>query len=324
MWNNKEISHFFPSFQAERPHKPPKVVDYSWQSSSGVTFNIEAHAFPTEVGHQYEMLIDGRSFFDLPRPKDLLACNREPHRVSPEKYPVGPPVREISRGESMMSEESENARAVVQEAQQQRLSSSGFGMSDELEDALRSDLYSSSLDALRGEMINSVPELEEMMSRAIIYAFSEDHDSCGSSFANDTWSLHTEDELDPAEVEADALCEAYEWMKWTVLHEPAHELRDLKLEYMRSHVETMVAHARHERLSPHAASRIMISISAVLDLKLARRIQRDTLIISGMTPGVTTRNVYQALNPYGPIQSVCTARGESGFGESNFACPPGV
>lgn len=214
------------------------------------------------------------------------------------------------------SEEDESFPQVPKELHQRHDLSSSCTEED-LEDALKSDLYSSSLDALRGEMTSAVPELEEMMSRAIVYAYSEDHDSLGScSFANDSYgSFGTQDELDPAETEADALFETYDWMKWTALHEAATDIYDLKLDFMRGQVEKIVAHARHERLSPHAASSIMIGIAAILNLKLARRMQRSTVILAGMRSDVTTKEVYCALNIFGQIETVCTAMGEHGFGE---------
>jgi hypothetical protein len=164
-------------------------------------------------------------------------------------------------------------------------------------------------------MSKTVPELDEMMSRAIIYAYSEDHDSLGSSLANDSLSLQTDDEHDPVQVEADALCETYEWMKWTLLHESENDVIDLKLEFMRKQVERMVAHARHDRLSTHAATRIMIAISSVLNLKLARRIERDTVILVRMDPGMTIERLRDALNPFGQIAALSIATDDYGFGK---------
>jgi hypothetical protein len=317
LWNNKEISHFFPSTQSK---SPPKVVGYNWQSSSGVSFRIDAHAMPPrDGGQQYELFIDRRSFFSLPSASEYLAMRRDTRQfvhVTPDKTPKRPSLNRDGVGEisQMTLDEDEIFPEVPR-----HLRHDG-DESDDSEDALRSDLYSSSLDALRGEMTSAVPELEEMMSRAIVYAYSEDHGSLGSGMGNASFgsfgSFHTEDELDPAVAEADALCESYEWMKWTTLHEAARDLYDLKLDYMRSQVETFVAHARHERLSPHAASHIMIGIAAILNLELARRMKRSTIILAGMRPDVTTEDVYRALTIFGQIETVCTATGQNGFGES--------
>jgi hypothetical protein len=287
-----------------------------------VAFQIEAHAMsPGNGRQQYELLIGGRSFFSLPSASEFLAMRRAESsdvRVTPVRTPT--------RLEMLPSPIDEPPRPKMQEEEtfpeepkefHQRHDLCSSCSEENLEDALRSHLYSSSLDALRGEMTSAVPELEEIMSRAIVYAYSEDHDSLGScSFANDSYgSFATQDELDPAETEADALFEAYDWMKWTTLHEAATDIYDLKLDFMRSQVETIVAHARHERLSPHVASSIMIGIAAILNLKLARRMQRSTIILAGMRSDVTTQDVYRALKIFGQIETVCTAMGERGFGE---------
>jgi hypothetical protein len=311
VWNNQPISRFFPITKSNT--SPPQVVDFRWLSSSGVAFQIEAHVDHPEDGrHQYEFLIDGRSFFSLPSTAEFLAIKQESQsyaRATPEKLssPDGKAYREAS-----------NLEKRSPKSQRQSESSSSSRDEDTAEDALHSNLYSSSLDALRGEMSKSVPELEEMMSRAIIYAYSEDHDSLGSSLANDSFSLQTDDELDPVQVEADALCESYEWMKWTLLHERVNDVIDLKLHFMRKQVEKMVAHARHDRLSSHGASRIMIAISAVLNLKLARRIDRDTVILVGMDPGMTSQRLHEALNRFGPITAVSTATDDYGFGKTRL------
>jgi hypothetical protein len=312
VWNNQPISRYFPTTKSNG--NPPLVVHFRWLSSSGVAFQIEAHVnHPEDGSNQYQFLIDGRSFFSLPSATEFLAIKRESQsyaRVTPEKLPS-------SNGQA--SREASNLglpEIHSPKLQRQWESSDSSRDEDTAEDALHSDLYSSSLDALRGEMSKSVPELEEMLSRAIIYAYSEDHDSLGSSsLANDSFSLQTDDELDPEQVEADALCETYEWMKWTLLHDSANDVIDLKLEFMRKQVERMVAHARHDRLSTHVATRIMIGISAVLNLKLARRIDRDTVILVGMNPGITTQILHDALNPFGQIAAVSTATGDYGVGK---------
>lgn len=302
-------------------------VDYNWQSSSGVGFQIDAHAMPPGDGkRQYELYIAGRSFFSLPSGSEFLAMRRSTDAkpvaiVTPEKTPSNKPTREQRDEASPMSqitvEKDDSFPEVPQDLHQRHdLSSSSCNETDS-EDALRSDLYSSSLDALRGEMTSAVPELEEMMSRAIVYAYSEDHDSLGSSsLAGGSYgSIATVDELDPAETEADALRETYEWMKWSSTHEEFGDLYDLKLDFMRSQVETLVAHVRHERLSPHAASSIMIGIAAILNFKLARRMQRSTVLLTGMRMDITTKDVYLALSSFGQIETVCTAMGHNGFGE---------
>lgn len=313
LWNNKDISHFFPSTKSK---PPPTVVDFNWQSSSGVGFQIVAHTMPPQNGgQQYELYIAGRSFFSLPSASEFLAMRRSESKdlvsVTPDKTPRKPT---MNRDERAVHDE--EAFPEVPHDLHQRHDLSSTCTEDDSEDALRSELYSSSLDALRGEMTSAVPELEEMMSRAIVYAYSEDHDSLGSSVANDSYgSFATEDELDPAETEADALFETYEWMKWSAQHEQSDDIYDLKLDFMRGQVESLVAHARHERLSPHAASNIMIGVSAILNFKLARRMQRSTVILTGMRPNITTKDVYRALIPFGSIETVCTAMGDHGFGE---------
>lgn len=330
-WNNADISRYFSSTTPST-----KFLRYSWQSSSGVTFQIEAHAdFPEDGRHQYEFFIAGRSFFSLPSASEFLAMKRGSQsyvRVTPEKHPSP---EESAARVTPEKHRNPDGSATGQVAKdkvdklflpqihtpkvQRHAESSGSDRDEDTEDPLHSDLYSSSLVALRGEISNSVPELEEMLSRAIIYAYSEDHDSLGSSIA-DSFSIQTGDELNPVQVEADALCEAYECMKWTTLNETENDVNDVKLEFMRGQVEKMVMHARHERLSPIVAAKIMVSISAVLDLKLARKFHCDTVILVGMDPGVTTQFLYDVLKPFGQIEAVCTASSENGFGKNFEVC----
>jgi hypothetical protein len=59
----------------------------------------------------------------------------------------------------------------------------------------------------------------------------------------------------------------------------------------------------------------MIGIAAILNLKLARRMQRSTVILAGMRPDISTQDVYRALSVFGEIETVCTAMGEHGFGK---------
>ena len=293
-------------------------------------FQIEAHAdFPEDGRHQYEFFIDGRSFFSLPSTAEFLAMKRESQsyvRVTPEK-PPSPESSARVTPEKHRNQDGSGTRKVAKDKVEQlglpqihtpktqrSPESSGSDRDEDTEDALHSSLYSSSLVALRGEISSSVPELEEMLSRAIIYAYSEDHDSLGSSAA-DSFSIQTGDELDPVQVEADALCEAYGWMNWMTRNETENDVKDLKVEFMRGQVEKMVMHARHERLSPLVAAKTMISISAVLDLELTRRVKCDTVILVGMDPGVTAQFLYDVLKPFGQIEDVRIATNEIGFGK---------
>jgi hypothetical protein len=181
-----------------------------------------------------------------------------------------------------------------------------------MEDELRSDLYSGTLDVLRDVVSSFVPETEEMMSRAIINAFSEDHDSDTSG---DSLSLHSDRHLYPAEVEADVLGETFEWLKWSRDFISAFDMHDRKLEFMQKHVEQVVAHVRHERLAPTPASLIMHRVAAVLKLEVTREPKWDTVMFSNLNSLTTSEDIMDAMRQYGDVTEAAVSRNHEGFGK---------
>mmetsp|Transcript_11565 Transcript_11565/g.19262 ORF Transcript_11565/g.19262 Transcript_11565/m.19262 type:complete len:408 (-) Transcript_11565:1600-2823(-) len=299
---------------------PPNCLEFAWQTAKGVDFKAIAHVNPPGAMKQYDFLLNDESFFAIPV-KEKVVRNRvqdAQRELSPESN--GDFTNRVERTVSAGSCSGFSGNGMTDPNTVTRLQAGGctykFGSEDE--DELRSDLYSVTLDVLRDVVSSFVPETEEMMSRAIINAYSEDHDSDTSG---DSLSVHSDRHLDPAEVEADVLGETFEWLKWSRDFISAFDMHDRKLEHMQKHVGQMVAHVRHERLEPTHASLIMHRVAAVLKLEVTREPHFDTVMFANLNSLTTTQDIMDTMHEFGEIIEAAVSKNHGGFGLCRFANP---
>lgn len=197
--------------------------------------------------------------------------------------------------------------------QKSRLAAAGFSYQFDMEDELRSEMYTSTLDVLRDEVSRLVPEAEEMMSRAIINAFSEDHESDTSN--ESALSFQGEN---PAELEAEVLGEVIQWLKWGRDFLSVDEMQDRKRKFMKTHVEQMVSHVRHDRLSSLECSKIMHRVAALLMIETTRDPEQDTILFSNLNSLTTTDDLMNAMLKYGDVNAAALSKTHEGIGKLSF------
>lgn len=344
LWNGQNLTRMFPGQMEHR--LPPSIVEFTWHADTGEKFEVVARKAPIESMNQYDLLINGVSFFMLPSLRGMQTEYQDPVSVHEKEHPFAfssehdfksttptllPPdesadiahigvrtLTEVSRATIQgMKNTIQKSKSTIE--QQNRLEAAGFGFKKftfdlgGLEDELRSDLYSSKLDVLRDEVAASIPETEGMMSKAIVNAFSEDHNSDrshDSSFA--------ENAIDTTEQEICILAETFEWLKLSYQTISKYDIHDSKLELMEKHVATIVTHVRHDRMSPHAASEILLRVASVLELDVSRNLTHDTVIVIGLSSMTTTQDLREAMIPFGNISSVAVCKTYKGYGLCRF------
>jgi hypothetical protein len=295
------------------------MVDLEWESRSGEKIQIKAHANPVPGQPQYDLLVQGVSFSSLSHVSELggydddasALTNDDPFK-EPSEHGSVPAV--IKACDSIDEEEEEEEQVDF------RLSMAGLSPSDELdgvpggvEDELTSQLNCGSLENLRFRVTASIPETEEMVSRAIINAFSDDRDSSSSS---DSSASCARQHPNAPQHEVDAICEAYEWM---ASHEgyPPHQLEDERRTYMQKHIDSMFLCVRHQRLTPGAAQGILLSIAVVLGMRIDATVLRDTLILEDLDTSLTVENLIGKLCNYGEVKCAAIAA-DRGFAMCHF------
>jgi len=335
-WNKEDISHVFVG--KNRPQRNPQgTLTLRWKSDAGLNLAVLANVHATQGTRQYDLIINGNSIFSRPSRADMEASlrdeqasmkpttmERDADKDIPLSAPSTPPAPPSF---SMASGDSEDAGGPNGELHaHHRLAAAGFACQFAMEDELRSDLYSSTLDILRDEVAAAVPETEEMLSRAIIAAFSEDHDSDTSYSHSHESSASEQSErvfnLDPEEVEADLLGEAFEWFRWSGKFVPRADLHDRKQEFMQKHVESIVSHVRHERLSPHGASQIVSRVATMMGFDVSKEPSRDTVVVVGLGNDATTQDVLDVMHSYGDIAYAAISRSHDGFAVCRFQSEP--
>jgi hypothetical protein len=299
------------------------MVDLEWESGSGDNMQIKAHANPVPGQPQYDLLVQGVSFSSLSHVSELggfeddasALTNDDPFKeLSEHGSRQGSVPAEIKACDSIDEDEEPEADLDF------RLSMVGLSASDELdgvpggvEDELTSQLNCNILEDLRFRVTTSIPEAEEMVSRAIINAFSDERDSSSSSESSASCASQLQN---APQHEVDVICETYEWM---ASHEGCapHELEDERRTYMQKHIDSMFLYVRHERLTTDDAERILLSIAIILGMRINSTVLRDTLILEDLDTNLKVENLIDSLCNYGEVKCAAIAA-DCGFGMCRF------
>mmetsp|Transcript_3808 Transcript_3808/g.7428 ORF Transcript_3808/g.7428 Transcript_3808/m.7428 type:complete len:586 (-) Transcript_3808:784-2541(-) len=334
-------------------------IEFSWQCGSGQMIRILAHVSTPPNGRQYELFIDGQPFSSLPRICDLGAKDYKDRCFERKQYAL---IRRLSEY-CLQSERSYDATNASHASSRHRHhseakcacagtkssrdhfdnDSSGVQLRDRLatvglsihqnQDAvdeltMQSD-YTNSLETLRDDLISSLPELEDIMSLAIINAFSreeQDDQGIGWSDSNGTSSKSAVaiEPTDPVGIEAEALGDAYDWMaRKGSSGNPRREafFHSEKLSFLQGKVTEAVAHVRHGQLSALEASRVVQGVATVLGMQLALPLPRNTIILTKLPSDVSCGDVSSAMQAFGAVDAVGLASSRSGFAICRYRSP---
>lgn len=316
-WNKNDISRFFPGRDL------CEMVNLEWKSSSGEKIQIKAHANPVPGQPQYDLLVQGVSFSSLSHVSELGGYDDDASALTNDDI-----FKELSEhGSRHGSVPAEIKACDSGEEEEEPLEEEIFdlvGLSppDELdvvpgvvEDELTSQLDCSTLENLRLRVTASIPETEEMVSLAIINAFSNQDERDSSSSSESSASCASQHQNAPQH-EVDAIRETYEWM---ASHEGCapHELEDERRTYMQKHIDSMFLCLLQRRLTADAADRILLSIAIVLGMRINSTVLRDTLILEDLDTTLKVDKLIGRLCNYGEVKCAAIAA-DSGFGICRF------
>jgi hypothetical protein len=307
-WNRRNISRLF------RHGNRSGMVEFAWTTRTGEHLQIVAHSEPLPGVIQYDLVVNGTSFSKLPNVSQLGLQSREPELRSPHFLQRFDSLSVLSGLSDLPSVDLPEEGSP--EALGFRLSMVGLnsGLEDAIVDELHSDLYSPVLESLRQQITECLPQTEEMVSRAIINAFfcdSDSQQSFDSSLSDATTAL------DPYQTEANAVWEAYEWVGLNVEYAPRPDAQELALAFMQKKIDEIFLHIRNDKLSSDAASRILLSVGAVLGLKFANSIPMDTIILDGLPCNTTAKVLNTILCSYGQLECTAVVKGQ-GFALCRF------
>lgn len=307
-WNKANISHLFhEGGQSDR-------VEFTWEARSGDRFRIMAHAKPLHTSPQYNFLIGNVSFFSLPHVSELQSCHfvidEEQVPASAENIPATKPNVEVWTDKATETETQADTDVRPMDLGF-RLSMAGLkpseqGSYDDLEDELTSEFFTNNLEPLRHMVKSMIPGTEDMVSRAIINAFSEDRDS-QTSF--DSASSCDSASHKSIYVEAESILETKEWVTLNVECAPRPDVEDQKRVFMQKQIDATFMHVRHERLSEEAAVRLLSSVATILGIRLSTPIINDTLIITDLDKRVEVDHLIVALCVYGEVKEAAVLGG---------------
>jgi hypothetical protein len=313
IWNKKDISH---CLKETTKRNLTEMAEFDWESRSGERLEISASALPRVGRPQYDFLVGGVSFFALPHVSELGPNSNDDAtssigRRSDGIFPVNTPDGSIS---ILSGAELRTANSMDYGYQPEdldfRLSMAGFGSTEpdpfEIVDDLNSELYSCKLESLRHRVTSCISDTEEIVSRAIINAFSEDRDSSHKSDESSSWDS---DPQNAPQIQVDVIWDTYEWMRLNLDDTPRRDVEDQHLSFMQKQVDAMFSHVRHEMLTIDAAARILINVAIVLGRKLKIPAPIDTIVLRDLEKNVRVENLLDSLCIYGDVATVAVSKG---------------
>ena len=305
-WNRRDISNFLFNTDGRSG-----MVELSWETRSQEKLHLLAHSESIPGSAQYDLLIDGVSFFRLPSKEmgDRNKSNAVAASVGPSSITASELAesRALSSNGDLSDDGSIPDPEIPHEDLGLRLSMAGFntgGVQRDPVDELHSDVYSAMVESLRTEITAHLPQSEALVSRAIIHAFFPDNDS-ETSPSDGSFSIT---ERDAQQEEADALCNADEWAKLNLEYAPAPDVEDRVLSYFQKHVETLFSYVRNEELNPSDASRILLNVAAVLRLEFNKPLLSNTVVLQGLDRKIAIEDFLSILDAYGPVEAAGVAK----------------
>lgn len=317
-WNKSNISHLF------RQPQQYETVEFNWETRSGEKFQIVANAKPNPTTPQYNFIISDNSFFSLPHLSELrgmklgvesfadnITCEDGSGSVSGSDPCIEV---EICKSLEEPSEPEFNFEDQPVPNLDFRLSMAGFAPAeqkfvfvDDLEDDLTADVFTNNLESLRQRITSLIPDTEDMVSRSIINAFSEDRDSMTSSSFDSSSSWDSVPQNSP-QIEVDAIWETIAWVNLNVACVPRPDVEDQKRDFMQKQIDSVFMHVRHERLTEEAATTILSSIATLLGTRLNNPISEDTLILSDLDKNVDAEVLVGSLCVYGEVKEAAVSK----------------
>mmetsp|Transcript_24450 Transcript_24450/g.57776 ORF Transcript_24450/g.57776 Transcript_24450/m.57776 type:complete len:549 (+) Transcript_24450:143-1789(+) len=293
-WNKKAIAFHF------REKRDAGKLDLSWESRSGERYRILAYESSSfRLTRQYDFFIDGSSVFTFPLLSELApACAKVYPPARNDDRPTSVVVIDQSATFEDLSESSvgsDHMNEYMNETRQPldsrlRLSMAGFVPCvplDETGDDLISSysLTNNTLDSLRRAITGLIPNSEDMVSRSIINALSQDNNYCNS----DDLSLCSEFSSrsigstphTPTEILANLLLRTTEWAKSNVLCGLRHDIREQKRLFLQKQMFAIFKHAHNEHLGVDEVVQVLLDICTLLDIHVRTftPTERVTLII---------------------------------------------
>jgi len=273
-WNKRNISHYFPEKWVAGK------IDVCWESMSGEKFRIMAHESPIRSTPQYDFFIDGISIFSLPHVSELSRTT-----IMFENSVRYEDLSETSMDSTCSSEGVTGYNNDNREPPDMgfRLSLAGFSPCDPLDDDLTASYsFANILEYLREFVTSLIPNSEDMVSRSIINALSEDKSVCEhhSRIFWDSSSSIGSIEQKPTQIEANILYETTEWANLHLLFSPQPDVQEQKRLFLQKQMNNVFVHARHQRLTEEIAARILLDIASLLDFPICSSFkrERDTII----------------------------------------------
>jgi len=292
------------------------VVEFTWKSNSCNEFRVVAYSVASPVFRQYELFIDGVSFFDFEerttQSLDDIATGESLDEsklkelqvkesislLSAETLPHNTP---ISNGVNRDKSDNTKSCESIFSFDKCDNTNPSCDQYQNMSASLLPDIPSDTGNHLIDNHCKSPTE-----SQAIHMAFSNEESIPYNSLFRDSSSI-----------EANALCDAYDFMKQNKHLKSTNKSSALR-SFLHNHLTQMVNSVRLGAISPIAAARTIHSIEMITGLAEFPDIWEVTVVFFGLSDAATSLDLRDAMEQFGEIGAVGVAFAGRGFGFCSF------
>lgn len=294
------------------------MADFGWKTRTDKTILVKAVRAPQnqETGQTFALFLEGVNFTDLPTLSQIETASLELQRES------GNDSRCYDDGASSISTLSaarsfDDLCDVPHASLDYRLSMAGFnatGMPDAVVDELHSDVYSTPLDTMRFRVTQCLPQLEEVISKAIMDTFMQtDLKIDRPTLPSQMSSLA----LDVYEVEAKMLLETYRWVVTNSCNMDGIP-EESSINFMQKQIIYTVTRIRDQNLPADIATWVILCTAAILGMEFHTPFICDTIILLDLPPEVCGNTLKEAFGGFGSVNTAAVTSGNEGFGFCRF------
>mmetsp|Transcript_19762 Transcript_19762/g.28639 ORF Transcript_19762/g.28639 Transcript_19762/m.28639 type:complete len:397 (-) Transcript_19762:1098-2288(-) len=293
------------------------VVEFSWKCHSCQDFRVVAYSVPSPVFRQYDLWINGVSFFDL----------EERNTKSQASFTIGKPFDESTLQDFRTKEQTTSLSMdtlphntpISNSADKDTVENqSQLECSTCVEDVCSSKHY-------KGDDIHSESSIVDPLGERY-YPMHTNLVSCEPRTSIESRAIHTafSDEehiqwiqpyTDGSVIEASVLCDAYDFMRQRALSpESALEKANDRVSFLHNQLTQMVNNVRFGAMPPIAAARTIHSIEMITGLAEFPAIWEVTVVFFGLGDTTTSLDIRTAMEQFGEIEAAGVADGGRGFG----------
>lgn len=157
-----------------------------------------------------------------------------------------------------------------------------------------------------------------MASQSLTEVLLEESDSESMTLGEDRLCKLSEFGIDKDEIEANILCDVYNFLKKDCLDSGSDI--EIRKSFFQNLLTKVMAGVRDDKIDAESASNIIISCAVIMGFEMNTSIDDKLLLVTGLSKMTTLEHLEKEFSKFGDINVVALASNSRGFGEFMNLC----